>query len=156
MKTMNLLRHSLRINITIINDLKVFIFLTSSLLLTSCIGIQSGSEPWEGITGNTLKVTVYEFFLFEEKETTEDIKNHILAKLNQRAGLLIASHISINLSRDKISKDTDNVLNNIINEITRSGRLVYYDCNENNYCSANSEYNIADLLKTLESINNQK
>jgi hypothetical protein len=135
--------------------LRIIAVSASLVLLTSCIGMQSGSESWEGISGETLKVTVYEFFLFEEKATSEDVKNQIMGRLNQRAALLIASHISMSLSRDKISKSNDTLLNTAIDEIIQSGRLTDYSCGENNYCSAYSEYNIAGLKQTLELINNQ-
>jgi len=79
-----------------------------------------------------------------------------MERLNQRAALLVASHISISLSRDKISKNTDIVLNNKIDEIIKSGKLINYSCNENNYCSADSEYNLAGLQQTLESFNNSR
>jgi hypothetical protein len=127
----------------------------SLVLLTGCTGMQNGSEAWEGISGETLKVTIYEFFLFEEKATSEEVKNQIMVKLNQRAALLIASHLSINLSRDKISSSNDLILNRTIDEIIQSGKLADYSCSENNYCSANGEYNVAGLYETLEMIHNQ-
>jgi len=125
-----------------------------SVLLSSCSSFKADTSTWEGISGEILQVTLYEFFLFEENAETGEIKNQILAKLNQRAALLIASHISINLSREKISKNTDLVLNKKIDEIIKTGRLINYSCSENNYCSANREYNLGGLQQTLESLNN--
>ncbi len=145
----------LHLNVSDIKNIHIAVILASILLLTNCIGLQTGSEPWEGITGETLKVTVYEFFLFEEIATAEEIKSQIMGRLNQRAALLIASHLSINLSRDKTSNNNDIILNSAIDKIIQSGKLTDYSCNENNYCSAYSEYNVAGLEQTLESINNQ-
>ena len=135
--------------------LRIIAISASLVLSTGCTGMQTGSARWEGISGDTLKVTIYEFFLFEEKATSEEVKNQIMAKLNQRAALLIASHLSMNLSRDKISSSNDLILNRTIDEIIQSGKLTDYICSENNYCSAYSEYNVAGLHRTLELINNQ-
>ena len=132
------------------------IMILVSVLLTGCSSFQSDTEPWEGISGEILHVALYEFFLFEENAETGDIKNQILVKLNQRAALIIASHISINLSREKVSKNTDAVLNKKIDEIINTGRLINYSCSENNYCSANSEYNLDGLQQTLDSLNNSE
>ncbi len=139
-----------------ITNLKILVITSFLVLLTGCTGMQSGSESWEGISGTTLKVTIYEFFLFEESASADDIKNQILEKLNQRAALLIASHISMNLTRDKVSSSSDSIFNDSINEVIKSGKLIDYSCTENNYCSANSQYNISNLLETLESINKQQ
>ena len=127
----------------------------SLVMLTGCTGMQNGSESWEGISGETLKVTIYEFFLFEEKATSEEVKNQIMVRLNQRAALLIASHLSMYLSRDKISSSNDLILNKTIDEVIQSGKLTDYFCSENNYCSAYSEYNVAGLHRNLKLINNQ-
>jgi hypothetical protein len=155
MKIFKLIPVCLSLKILINNIIKAAFISTSIVFFTGCFALQTGSESWEGITGETLKVTVYEFFLFEENASSEEIKNHIMIRLNQRAALLIASHLSMNLSRDKISKSNDIILNNKINEIIESGKLTDYICSENNYCSANSEYNVGGLQKILESINNQ-
>jgi hypothetical protein len=145
----------LSLSILTIKKIRISVISVSMVLLSSCSGFQTGSGSWEGISGETLKVTVYEFFLFEEKATSEDVKNQIMERLNQRAALIIASHISMSLSRDKISKSNDTLLNTAIDEIIQSGRLTDYSCGENNYCSAYSEYNIEGLKQTLELINNQ-
>lgn len=154
MKNNKQLRAFLPLFKNIFITLKIVILV--SIFLTSCSTFKSDAESWEGISGEILRVTLYDFFLFEESAETVDIKNQILVKLNQRAALIIASHISINLSREKISKNTDEVLNKKIDEIIKTGRLVNYDCSENNYCSANSEYNLGGLQQTLESLNNSE
>ena len=124
------------------------------LLFTACTSPKTG-EPWEGITGNTLKVTISEFFPFEENETDESIKIRINEKLNQRASLIIASHITINLDRNKISGNIDNTINKLINEAVTGGRMTGFECNENNYCAAHGEYDITVLQTNLEFTNKQ-
>ncbi len=155
MKILQSLPAYFNLNILSLKNIRTSFVSLSMILLTGCSGMHTGSEPWEGISGDTLKVTIYEFFLFEEKATSEEVKNQIMAKLNQRAALLIASHLSMNLSRDKISSNNDLILNRTIDEIIQSGKLTDYSCSENNYCSAYSEYNVAGLHQTLELINNQ-
>ena len=122
------------------------------LICTVCAAPKTG-EPWEGITGKTLKVTISEFFPFEENETDESIKIRINEKLNQRASLIIASHITINLDRNKISGNIDSTINKLINEAISGGRMTGFECNENNYCAAHGEYDITELQENLESIN---
>jgi hypothetical protein len=124
------------------------------LLCTACAAPKT-EEPWEGITGNTLKVTISEFFPFEENETDESIKIRINEKLNQRASLIIASHITINLDRNKITGNLDVTINKLINEAVTGGRMTGFECNENNYCDAHGEYDITELQENLEFINKQ-
>lgn len=127
-----------------------------SLLIfsTGCGSYKTVYDQFEGISDNTLIIIISEFFPFEEHISNEAIKSQIIERLNQRASLVIASYISLNLSRNKISNDNDIILNNLMNEIISRGKLLRLDCSENNYCSANGEYDIAELKKKLESINN--
>ncbi len=134
---------------------------TSAILLLifissiGCAGFRTASEQWEGISNNTLRITIAEFFPFEEIVTNDEIKIQIKEKLNQRATLIIASHLSINLDRKKINGETDVLLNKLINNAISTGTLSNYECSENNYCTAFSEYDITELQKNLETINNQ-
>jgi len=125
------------------------------MFLAGCSSYKTTAEQWEGISGNTLIIFISEFFPFDENISSEDIKNQVTERLNQRASLIIASYISLNLSRDKISHDTDTTLNNLMNDTISSGKLLKFDCSEYNYCTANSVYDIAELQKNLESINNR-
>ena len=135
--------------------IKLFLLLSIVILIyTACIAPKTG-EPWEGITGNTLKVTISEFFPFEDNETDESIKIRINEKLNQRASLIIACHITLNLDRSRISGNVDVTINKLINEAVTGGRMTGFECNENNYCAAHGEYDITELQENLESINKQ-
>ncbi len=136
--------------------LKSFLLFIIFALISSagCI-TPKPEESWEGISDNTLKITISEFFPFEDNATDEFVKKQINEKLDQRASLILASHITMNLARNKISKDTDITINRLINDTINSGKMVQYECNENNYCSAHGEYNIAELQRNLELINNQ-
>ena len=120
------------------------------LFASGCRSFNADSEKWEGISGNVLKVTVSEFFPFNENVTNENIEAAIKDRLNQRASLIIASYITINLPRNTISHDTDILLNNLINNIINDGKVINYECNDYNYCSAHSEYNITELQNNLE------
>jgi len=136
--------------------LKSFLLFIILTLISNagCISPKA-EESWEGISDNTLKITISEFFPFEDNATDEFVKKQINEKLNQRASLILASHITINLTRNKISKDVDVAINKLINDTINNGKMVQYECNENNYCSAHGEYNTTELQKNLELINNQ-
>jgi hypothetical protein len=134
--------------------------LIKSLSLTlvffaGCGSFKTDSERWEGITDNTLRVTISEFFPFEENTAGDVMQNQIKDKLNQRASLIIASHLSINLARTKISRETDIAFNALINKSLSAGKLLDFECSENSYCTAQGEYNIEELLRILESINSR-
>ena len=134
---------------------KLFLLLNITILVyVACIAPKT-EEQWEGITGNILKVTISEFFPFEDNETDESIKIRINEKLSQRASLIIACHVTMNLERSRISGNVDITINKLINEAVESGKMTGFECNENNYCAANGEYDITELQKNLESINNK-
>jgi len=136
--------------------LKQLLVLHLLLLICSagCVNPKT-EETWEGISDNNLKVIISEFFPFEENTAADYITNRIKEKLDQRASLIIASHISVKLSRDKISHEVDVTLNKLINDTISGGKLVDFNCDENNYCSAHGVYDIAELQKNLELINNR-
>ncbi len=134
-------------------SLLMVIFISFNFM--KCGSFKSAEEPWEGISGNTLRVYISEFFPFEENVTGNDIQNLIKERLNQRATLIIASNISINLDRSKITKETDIILNKLINDTISKSRVGSYDCSENNLCTAFGEYDITEILQNLESINTE-
>ena len=125
-----------------INSIVVFI-----ICMISCSSYNKSNEVWEGISDNTLKIVISEFFPFEENTGNDKIKIILKQRLDERASLLIASHISINLSRDKISHKVDLTLNNLINDAIAGGKLLNYFCSENNHCTADAEYNITEIIK---------
>ena len=136
--------------------IKIFLmFLIIVLCQINCMNYKTDPVSWEGISDNTMKITISEFFPIEENESNEKIKNQIKEKLNQRASLIIASYISINLPRNRISHETDVNLNNLINEAIKNGKLLNYDCSENSYCTAHGEYDITELQKNLKLLNTQ-
>ena len=135
---------------------KVIIILYAIIIsLLYCSSYNSNSEKWEGISGSRLKIVIAEFFPFEENVMNNKIEAIVKQRADSRASLIMASYISINLSRDKISPANDVALNNLINESVSTGKLTDYHCSENNYCNASAEYDITALLKKLEAINNQ-
>lgn len=134
---------------------KLFLLLNIIILIyAACIAPET-KEQWEGITGNTLKITISEFFPFEDNETDENLKTRINEKLNQRASLIIACHITMNLDRSRISNTVDITINKLINEAVTGGKMTGSECNENSYCTAHGEYDITELQKNLELINKQ-
>lgn len=134
---------------------KIFFLLSIVILIYDACAAPKTGEPWEGISGNTLKVSISEFFPFEENETDESIKIRINEKLNQRASLILASHITLNLDRSKISGNLDITINKLINDAVTGGKMTGFECNENNYCAADGEYDITELQTNLEFINKQ-
>ncbi len=123
--------------------------------LSGCRFNKDDSEPWEGITGNILKINISEFFPFEENIDNAAMKKMISERINQRASLIIASYISMNLPKNQASPDNDAVFNKMMDSIISSGILSEYECYENNYCTAHIEYDISELQKKLEQLNNR-
>jgi len=135
---------------------KLIIILSAIIVfLLSCRSYYSNSVKWEGISENLLKIVIAEFFPFEENITDDKIKVIVKQRADSRASLIMASHVSIKLARDKVSPANDVDLNNLINQSVASGKLIDYHCFENNYCTATAEYDIFELLKKLAEINNQ-
>jgi len=144
------------INITALKKLPRMLTFVLLVFLSAlnCSSYNTDLEKWEGISESNLRVTISEFFPFEENITSDNIKQQIKDRLDQRASLLLASHISINIPRNKISHETDIFINDQMNSTIAGGVVLRYDCTENNYCTAEAEYNIAELQKKLELINN--
>lgn len=133
--------------------ISLLIILLSMLIQCRSAGIYS--EAWEGISENTLKITISEFFPLDEDVTMEEIKALLTERLNQRASLIMASHLSINIPKDKSSRELDYTLNRLINDSITTGKVLDYDCSENNYCRAHGEYDITELQKNLFELNKQ-
>ena len=110
---------------------------------------------WEGIKDNRLQIYLSEFFPLDEQVSDNKIEAIIKQKLDARASLILASHISINLVRDKISEKNDIVLNELIDNAIKTGMLINYSCSENNRCNALAEYDITELLERFDIINNK-
>ena len=125
------------------------------MCLLSCRSYNKNSERWEGLSENRLTIVLAEFFPFEENLADDKITAIIKQRVDARASLILASHISINLERNKISPKNDVALNKLINDTVISGKLINHYCTENNYCTATAEYDIIELLKKLTAINNQ-
>lgn len=133
----------------------VFHLAAAIFWLCGCISAGIDNTAWEGITGSRMRIIVSEFFPYDNNETAERTENQVKEKLNQRATLIIASHISVNLKRDRVTAETDKKLNDLINAAVSKGELVKYGCDENNYCTAHGEYDVAELLKSLDEINSR-
>jgi hypothetical protein len=125
------------------------------IYLLACASLNPTNGQWEGISGDTLRIIISEFFPLEENVTDEYISKILKQRLDQRASLIIASYISINLSRNKVSTEVDVTLNSLINKSISQGKLINFHCRENNYCTAYADYDISEIIKNLSIINNQ-
>lgn len=126
--------------------------LIMSLLIPGCASFEQTQYNWEGITDNQLKVTVYEFFLFDDNSGEEKNSVQVRGRVQQRASLLLACFASINLPRDKVTPEVDRIMNILIEKTISEGKFTGYQCNENHYCTASGLYNISEIRKTLGEI----
>jgi len=133
--------------------LYLLILLFSIVTFQQCSSFKNNYVLWEGISGDKLKVTISDFFPLNENENTYNVQFEIKEKLNQRASLILASHISINLRKNRISSHSDIIFNKLITETITNGKLINYECNENNYCTANGEYIITEIEKYIQTLN---
>ena len=125
------------------------------ICLSCCGGFNSPPELWEGISDNRLRVIISEYFPYNEIISSDNIQSSARARLDQRGSLLMASYIVMNLDKSKSSHEIDAQFNNLMDEAIKQGEIINIDCSENNYCRAIGEYNISEILKKLESINNK-
>ena len=123
------------------------------IFLSGCSG-NSTQEIWEGVSDNTLRVIISEYFPYHEIGDSDSIKLSVRERLDQRGYLLIASYIVMNLDKSKGSHEVDTLFNSLMDEAIKQGKIIHTDCSESN-CRAMGEYNISEILKTLESINNK-
>ena len=136
--------------------LLLIIIILSLLSTITCSSIKNSSEQWEGITDNAMRVTISEFFPLDENMTDDDIRNMLKDRLNQRASLIIASHLSINIPKNSISRDNELTLNKLINDSLSGLKFTNYECTENNYCQAHGEYDITVIQENLKTLTEKK
>lgn len=135
---------------------KFVIFLLGFIIcLVSCNSYDKNTDRWEGITDDRLQIHLSEFFPLDEKTSKDTIADIIKQRMDARASLILASYISINLARNKISGNNDMILNELIDNTVKKGVLINYLCSENNHCNALGVYNVMELLKRLKIMNNQ-
>lgn len=120
-----------------------------TLPILSCGG-KIRSEMWEGFTGDRMRVVVSEFFMPDEKNPSAIPEQMIKERVSQRASLLLASYVNINLPREKISHETDSLFNRLIAESLAAPGTISSECTENNYCTVLTEFDIAPVNRELE------
>ncbi len=128
------------------------LFFSVLLIIFSCKNSQVNNERWEGFSGDKMHIVISEFFIPDEKNPAAIPEQLIKERIEQRASLLLASYININLPRDKVTPETDVLFNRLINESISSPRTLLHDCTDNNYCTVITEYNIAPVNMELEKI----
>ena len=133
---------------------KLIAVITFVILFVSCNTTGNRTDYYEGFEGNKLTVFISEF-IPEEKNTDSLLYPILTEKLSQRAFVILASYVSINLNKSKASSANDQLLNNTINLILSQGRIVRYSFNENSYCEAFAEYEVSGFYKIINEINNQ-
>jgi hypothetical protein len=130
------------------------IFFVSFILILSCSTSHVQSERWEGFTGDRMRVVISEFFMPDEKNPNAVPEKLIKERVSQRASLLLASYVNINLPRDKVSPESDALFNKLINEALASPAIIFSECHENNYCTIITEFDIAPVNRKLEESGN--
>ena len=123
------------------------------IYLLGCGSFNNTSELWEGVADNILRVVISEYIPHHEANSGNNIETSVKEKLDQRGSLLLASYIVMNLDKNRASYETDAIFNNLMDEAIRSGKIINIDYSENNHCRAVGEYNISEILKKIESIN---
>jgi len=132
------------------NKIIHIIFFISLILILSCSTSHVQSERWEGFTGDRMRVVVSEFFMPDEKNPSAIPEQLIRERVTQRASLLLASYVNINLPRDRVSPESDSLYNKLINESLALPKTISLECMENNYCTIITEFNIAPVNKELK------
>ena len=122
--------------------------------ITSC-ATYNKKILYEGFNGQCLIVYISEFLPEEKQDTPEQISSHLTEKLNQRAFLILACYVSINIDRTKVSASNDRLLNDMINSILSKGHIVEYSFNGRGYCEAYGEYEVSAFYQLINKINNQ-
>jgi|GEM_PF-1921103 len=125
-----------------------------SFLFFSCFNANKTYNKYrEGLYGTNLHVYVSDTFSMEDEKKGMKIEDYILKRTEIRATALLASYISLNLDRSKISVDTDRVLNlSIINSV-KSSKISFMECSESLHCTAEIVYDASPVLNTLKTIN---
>lgn len=131
--------------------LKKILLIITVIAVISCSINQNRSILYEGFNGNRLTVFIARFI---PRESAPDQITEILIKnLNDRAFMILACYVSLNIERSKISATNDGILNKIIGETVSRGKIIKYSFNENGLCEAFAEYDISDFINTLNKIN---
>ncbi len=125
-------------------------FFISLFLILSCSSSHVQSERWEGFTDDTMRVVISEFFMPDEKNPNAVPEILIKERVSQRASLLLASYVNVNLPRDKVSPESDALFNKLINEALASPGTIFTECHENNYCTVITDFNITSVNRELE------
>lgn len=107
---------------------------------------------WEGFTGDRMRVVVSEFFMPDEKNPSAIPEQIIRERITQRASLLLASYVNINLPRDRVSPESDSLYNKLINESLALPKTISLECMENNYCTVITEFDISVINKELQKV----
>lgn len=123
------------------------------ILLSSYCGTSKKDTPWEGIQNNTLRVAIYEFS--PDDEDPAAYRERIIIAGKSRAALILVSHASLNIERERVTPLTDALLNRVITVIIENGRIMSLDCRETGYCLSFIEYDITTLNDALKEINNK-
>ncbi|HOP61724.1 MAG TPA: hypothetical protein PK358_00565 [Spirochaetota bacterium] len=120
------------------------------LVLISCEKSGVKSDRWEGFHGEKMRVMISEFFIPDEKDPLAIPEDKIKKRVSQRASLMLASYININLPREKISPASDSTFNRLINETLQAPETISSECLENNHCTVITEYDITPVNRELE------
>ena len=125
-----------------------------AVITFSCISTGKIKILYEGFEGNKLTVFISEF-IPEKKQTEAQLSTLLQEKLNQRAFIILACYVSININRSKVSSPNDQMLNDTINSAIAHGAIIQYSFNEEGYCEAFAEYELSGFFKVIDEINNQ-
>lgn len=118
--------------------------------LSACSTSQPQLQKWEGFTDNKMRVVVSEFFMPDETNPNAIPEQMIKDRVTQRASLLLASYININLPREKVSPESDALFNKLINDALAAPETIISECSENNFCTVITDFNIAPVNRELK------
>ena len=131
--------------------LKKILLIITVIAVISCSINQNRSILYEGFNGNRLTVFITRFV--PRENTPAQITEILMSSLNERASIILACYVSLNIERSKISATNDGILNKIIGETVSRGKIIKYSFNENGLCEAFGEYDIGDFMNTLNRTN---
>lgn len=97
-----------------------------------------------------MRVVVSEFFMPDETNPNAIPEQMIKDRVTQRASLLLASYININLPREKVSPESDALFNKLINDVLAAPETIISECSENNFCTVITDFNIAPVNRELK------
>lgn len=123
------------------------------IILFSCNTGSNRKNSYEGFNGNRLVVFVSELIPEKQSITDDQLSAVLMEKLNQRASVILACYVSININRAKVSSSSDLALNKTINETIYHGKIIHYSFNERGYCDAFGEYDISNVFEVIKNIN---